>query len=138
MREAATRNDQNRGAFNQDEQVKDLVVTLDEWQKSGDQRLFKFIISPEFSDRLNLEQLTRDLMTRMERDLSDASRVGSCFLSSLTARRNATGRVLEGSFTSIVCGVSVMSALLDDGVSVSPNARSRFSPHRPVGKSAET
>jgi len=70
MREAATRNDQNRDAFNQDEQVKDLVVTLDEWQKSGDQRLFKFIISPEFSDRLNLEQLTHDLMTRMERDLA--------------------------------------------------------------------
>lgn len=70
MREAATRNGQNAGAFNQDEQVKDPVATLDEWQKSGDQRLFKFIISPEFGDRLNLQQLTRDLMARMERDLA--------------------------------------------------------------------
>jgi type IV secretory pathway VirD2 relaxase len=70
MREAATRNAQNQGAFNQDEQVKDLAATLGEWQKSGDPRLFKFIISPEFGDRLNLQQLTRDLMTRMERDLA--------------------------------------------------------------------
>lgn len=70
IREAATRNGRNPGAFNQDEQVKDLLATLDEWQKSGNQRLFKFIISPEFGDRLNLQQLTRDLMARMERDLA--------------------------------------------------------------------
>ena len=49
-------------------------------------------------------------------------------------RRNATGRVLEGSFTTIVRGVSAMSAPLDDGVPVRPKARSRFSPHRPLAK----
>ena len=70
MREAAIRNGQNCGAFNQDQQVTDLVAKLDEWQKSGDQRLFKFIISPEFGDRVNLQQLTRDLMARMERDMA--------------------------------------------------------------------
>ena len=70
MREAATGNGQNHGAFNQEEQVKDLVAKLDEWQKSGDRRLFKFIISPEFGDRVDLERLTRDLMTRMEGDLA--------------------------------------------------------------------
>src|SRR4029077_13165556 len=70
MREAATRNCEAHGAFNQEEQVKDLVVTLDGWQKSGDKRLFKFIISPEFGDRVDLERLTRELMTRLERDLA--------------------------------------------------------------------
>jgi len=70
MREAATSSGQNHGAFNQEEHVKDLVAKLDDWQKSGDQRLFKFIISPEFGDRVDLERLTRDLVIRMERDLA--------------------------------------------------------------------
>ena len=70
MREAATGNVQNQGAFNQVEPVKNLMATLEEWQKSGDQRMFKFIISPEFGDRVDLERLTRDLMARMERDLA--------------------------------------------------------------------
>jgi len=70
MREAATSSGQNHGAFNQEEHVKDLVAKLNDWQKSGDQRLFKFIISPEFGDRVDLERLTRDLMIRMERDLA--------------------------------------------------------------------
>jgi hypothetical protein len=40
MREAATRNGDGRGAFNEGEQAKELVATLDDWQKSGDKRLF--------------------------------------------------------------------------------------------------
>jgi len=67
MREAATGNHQDHGAFNEVEPVKDLVARLEEWQKSGDQRLFKFIVSPEFGDRVDLQRLTRELMTRMER-----------------------------------------------------------------------
>lgn len=31
--------------------------------------LWKFIISPEFGDRLNLEKLTREMMDRVEHDL---------------------------------------------------------------------
>jgi type IV secretory pathway VirD2 relaxase len=42
---------------------------LDAWQKAGDQRLWKFIISPEFGDRLNLGKLTRELMDRVEHNL---------------------------------------------------------------------
>lgn len=42
---------------------------LDKWQKQGDARIWKFIISPEFGDRVDLQQLTRDLMKKMERDL---------------------------------------------------------------------
>ena len=70
MREAATGKHQDHSAFNDVEPVKDLVARLEEWQKSGDRRLFKFIVSPEFGDRVDLERLTRDLMTRMERDLA--------------------------------------------------------------------
>jgi hypothetical protein len=39
------------------------------WQKSGDERLFKLIISPEFGERLDLERLTWDIMTAVESDV---------------------------------------------------------------------
>jgi hypothetical protein len=39
------------------------------WQKAGDPRLWKIIVSPEFGERIELNQLTRDLMSRMEKDL---------------------------------------------------------------------
>jgi len=42
---------------------------LDRWQKAGDPRLWKMIISPEFGERIDLNRLTRDLMSKMEKDL---------------------------------------------------------------------
>ncbi len=42
---------------------------LDQWQKQGDPRLWKFIVSPEFGERVDLQKLTRELMQRMEDDL---------------------------------------------------------------------
>ena len=42
---------------------------LEGWQKAGDPRLWKLIVSPEFGDRGNLDELTRGLMSRMEHDL---------------------------------------------------------------------
>ena len=47
----------------------DPAKELERWQSEGDPRLWKLIVSPEFGERLDLNQLTRDLMTRMERDL---------------------------------------------------------------------
>ncbi len=47
----------------------DPAKELERWQSEGDPRLWKLIVSPEFGERLDLDQLTRDLMTRMERDL---------------------------------------------------------------------
>jgi type IV secretory pathway VirD2 relaxase len=47
----------------------DIPKVLGGWQKAGDPRLFKLIISPEFGDRLDLKTHTRNLMERMERDL---------------------------------------------------------------------
>jgi hypothetical protein len=47
----------------------DPAKELERWQSEGDPRLWKLIVSPEFGDRLDLDQLTQNLMTRMERDL---------------------------------------------------------------------
>jgi hypothetical protein len=55
--------------FNTTEQNLYIAAKLDKWQGAGDERLFKIIVSPEFGDRLNLLQDTRELMHRMEHDL---------------------------------------------------------------------
>jgi hypothetical protein len=39
------------------------------WQVQKDELLWKFMISPEFRDRANIQKLTRDLMTRLEDDI---------------------------------------------------------------------
>jgi len=46
-----------------------IAATLDTWQRAGDERVFKIIVSPEFGERLNLQEQTRQLLARMERDL---------------------------------------------------------------------
>jgi type IV secretory pathway VirD2 relaxase len=46
----------------------DVAATLEGWQSARDQRLWKIIISPEFGERSDLTQLTRELMARMEKD----------------------------------------------------------------------
>jgi type IV secretory pathway VirD2 relaxase len=69
-RESATQRGRAAEAgFNATEQNLNIATTLDNWQKAGDERLFKIIVSPEFADRLNLEQHSRELMKRIERDL---------------------------------------------------------------------
>jgi type IV secretory pathway VirD2 relaxase len=55
--------------FNATKQNLGMAAALDNWQRAGDERLFKIIVSPEFADRLNLQLHTRELMLRMERDL---------------------------------------------------------------------
>ena len=47
----------------------DIARRLESWQRAGDERLWKLIVSPEFGDRADLKRLTRDLVSRMERDL---------------------------------------------------------------------
>ena len=46
-----------------------FLLRLHEWQEGGDPRIWKLIISPEFGERLDLQRLTRDVMSRMETDL---------------------------------------------------------------------
>jgi hypothetical protein len=47
----------------------DIASRLETWQRSGDERLWKLILSPEFGDQVDLRRLTSDLMERMEKDL---------------------------------------------------------------------
>src|SRR5258708_25496056 len=56
-------------AFGSTAEPMNIPEVLAEWQKSGDERLFKFVFSPEFGERLDLEQLTRDVMAAVETDV---------------------------------------------------------------------
>jgi type IV secretory pathway VirD2 relaxase len=69
-RESATKQaDRKLSGFSTERDRIELAQTLSDWQKAGDPRVFKFILSPEFGERLDLEQLTRELLSRMQRDL---------------------------------------------------------------------
>jgi type IV secretory pathway VirD2 relaxase len=69
-RESATRELESAVAgFSATQEWLDVPKMLDGWQKSGDERLFKLIVSPEFGDRLDLRKHTHGLMTQMEQDL---------------------------------------------------------------------
>jgi type IV secretory pathway VirD2 relaxase len=59
-----------RAGFSRDNESIDLAAKLEAWQKAGDQRLWKLIVSPEFGERADLIRLTRDLMRRMAQDLA--------------------------------------------------------------------
>ena len=68
-RESATHKPTQQGFDGRASSV-NVATALDDWQKSGDERLWKLIISPEFGERLDLERMARDVMNRVERDLS--------------------------------------------------------------------
>lgn len=67
-RESATQ-DPSQAGFGHTGSAVDVAETLREWQESGDERLWKIIISPEFGERLDLERLTRGVVKQAERDL---------------------------------------------------------------------
>ncbi len=69
-RESATQNGDSKAVgFDDHGQSIDIANRLEGWQKAGDERLWKVILSPEFGDRADLRRLTRDLVSRMEKDL---------------------------------------------------------------------
>lgn len=68
-RESATQGRAGEAGFDADTERINIAARLDQWQSAGDERLWKLIVSPEFGDRINLLQLTRDLMKRMAVDL---------------------------------------------------------------------
>jgi type IV secretory pathway VirD2 relaxase len=47
-----------------------IAAELGDWQKAGDPRMFKMIVSPEFGERLDLKRHTRDLMKRLGSELN--------------------------------------------------------------------
>jgi Protein of unknown function (DUF3363) len=49
-----------------------VASLLARWQRAADERFFKIIVSAEFGERLDLQQHTRRLLDRMEKDLARA------------------------------------------------------------------
>jgi hypothetical protein len=68
-RETASQGRAAEAGFNATERGINVAARLDQWQSAGDERMWKLIVSPEFGDRVDLVQLTRDLIQRMTRDL---------------------------------------------------------------------
>jgi len=69
-RDSATHGgDPSRAGFDATRADLNIASVLDAWQRAGDERLFKVIVSPEFGERLNLQDQTRKLIRRMEKDL---------------------------------------------------------------------
>jgi type IV secretory pathway VirD2 relaxase len=69
-RDAATQGgDPSRAGFDATRTDINIASVLDGWQRAGDERLFKVIVSPEFGERLNLHDHTRRLVLCMEKDL---------------------------------------------------------------------
>ena len=61
--------DPSRAGFDATRTDINISSVLDSWQRAGDERLFKVIVSPEFGERLNLQDHTRKLIQCMEKDL---------------------------------------------------------------------
>jgi type IV secretory pathway VirD2 relaxase len=69
-RDSATKgSDPSRAGFDATRTNVNIATTLDTWQRAGDGRIFKIIVSPEFGERLDLHDQTRQLLARMEKDL---------------------------------------------------------------------
>ena len=68
-REGAQREGGKGRGFSAEQDGIDLPSTLRGWQRAGDERLWKFIVSPEHAERLDLKAHTRALVSHMERDL---------------------------------------------------------------------
>jgi hypothetical protein len=70
-RESATHKEDIKSAgFSATEPTVNVSERLASWQATGDERLFKIIVSPEFGERMDLQEHTRALMKRIEKDLA--------------------------------------------------------------------
>ena len=69
-RDGAQREGEKGLGFNAERDDLDLAKLLGGWQKAGDERLFRIIVSPENGARLNLREHARELVAQMERDLN--------------------------------------------------------------------
>jgi hypothetical protein len=72
-RESATHEVDSKGVgFDDKRESIDIAGQLGCWQHAGDEKMWKLIVSPEFGDRVNMKRLTRELMTRVGRDLGES------------------------------------------------------------------
>lgn len=71
VRESVAFDGGSRGiGFDEKGEAADIPQRLENWQRANDERLWKIIISPEFGDRVDLKTLTRELLSRMAKDLA--------------------------------------------------------------------
>jgi type IV secretory pathway VirD2 relaxase len=71
VRESVAFDGGSRGiGFDEKGEAADIPQRLGSWQRANDERMWKIIISPEFGDRADLKALTRDLLSRMAKDLA--------------------------------------------------------------------
>lgn len=68
-RDSATKLNERGEAFDASPNPVNAPTVMGQWQKERDEHVFKFILSPEFGDRMDLRTYTRDVMTLLERDL---------------------------------------------------------------------
>src|SRR5438552_748251 len=102
-REGAQREGGKGRGFSGEREGIDLTATLRGWQRSGDARLWKFIVSPEHGERLDLKAHTRALVSHMERDLGtrlewvaiDHYNTDNAHVHLLVRGRDARGRGLQ-------------------------------------------
>lgn len=65
-RDSATGRDEPESAgFDANREDVDTSAVFDQWQRAGDERLWKLIVSPEFGERIDLPKLTRALMQEL-------------------------------------------------------------------------
>jgi type IV secretory pathway VirD2 relaxase len=102
-REGAQREGAKGVGFDAERDDVDLAATLQGWQEAGDHRLWKFIVSPEHGERLDLHAHTRALVAQMERDLGtplewasiDHHNTDNAHVHLIVRGRNAAGEPLE-------------------------------------------
>src|SRR5579875_41451 len=68
-RPGAQREFEKRLGFDAAREGIDMVATVRAWERSGDELMWRFIVSPEDADRLNLRDHVRELVSSMEEDL---------------------------------------------------------------------
>lgn len=68
-REGATGKDELGRGFDGIDDAVVIAPLLDRWQAEGDPNLFKFIVSPENGDRLDMQAYTREYMAALEKQL---------------------------------------------------------------------
>jgi type IV secretory pathway VirD2 relaxase len=102
-REGAQREGGKGRGFGAEQEGINLTATLRTWQRAGDARLWKFIVSPERAERLDLKAHTRALVSHVERDLGtrlewvaiDHYNTDNPHVHLLVRGRDAQGRALQ-------------------------------------------
>jgi len=68
-REGAQREGERGLGFDSEREDLDVAATLRAWQRAGDERLWKFVVSPEHAASLDLRDHVRHFVGHMQRDL---------------------------------------------------------------------